>query len=331
LTDKRLTLVVALAFGVLCTPLAAEAQQSTKVPRIAFLSLSSPPASGPRPVGPLTKRLRELGYEEGRNIAIEYRWAEGKIDRLPDLAAELVGLPVDVIISGDTDAILAVRRLSQTIPVVMTVIADPVGSGLVASLARPGGNTTGLTIMASELAAKRLQLLREIVPRATRIAVLAHPDHRPTAQMIRETEVAAQALNVPLQIVQVRGPDELESAFANMIRARASAVIIQNHARFNSPMLRRLADLAIKHHLPAMYPFRGFADVGGLIAYGPNGGDIWRRAATYVDKILKGAKPADLPIEQPTTFELVINLKTAKTLGLTIPQAVLIRADQVIE
>ena len=280
-------------------------------------------------MGTLIKRLRELGYEEGRNIAVEYRWAEGKIDRLPDLAAELVGLPVDIIISGDTDAILAVQRLSQTIPVVMTAIADPVGSGLVASLVRPGGNTTGLTMMA-ELAGKRLELLRVIVPRAVSMAVLAHRDHRPTAQFIRETEVAGQALNVPLQIVQVRDPGEFDGAFANMIRARAAALIIQNNFLFNTH-LRRLADLGIKHHLPAMYPFRNFANVGGLITYGPDPDDLGRRAATYVDKILKGAKPADLPIEQPTKFELVINLKTAKALGLTIPPSLLSRADEVIQ
>ena len=185
--------------------------------------------------------------------------------------------------------------------------------------------------MASELAGKRLELLRVIVPRATSMAVLAHRDHQPTAQFIRETEVAARALNVPLQIVQVRGPDEFESAFANMVRARAGAIIIQNTFLFSSQHMRRLADLAIKHHLPAMYPFRNFADAGGLIAYGPNLADLSRRAATYVDKILKGAKPADLPIEQPTKFELVINLKTAKALGLTIPQSLLSRADEVIQ
>ena len=190
--DRR-TVLAGVGAVVLALPLAVEAQQAAKVPRTAFLNLGSPPASDARPVGPLIERLRERGYEEGRNIAIEYRWAEGKIDRLPDLAAELVGLPVDIIISGDTDAILAVRRLSQTIPVVMTLIADPVGSGLVASLVRPGGNTTGLTVMASELAGKRLELLRVIVPRATSMAVLAHRDHRPTAQFIRETEVAARA------------------------------------------------------------------------------------------------------------------------------------------
>ena len=188
--DRR-TVLAGVGAVVLALPLAVEAQQAAKVPRTAFLNLGSPPASDARPVGPLIERLRERGYEEGRNI--EYRWAEGKIDRLPDLAAELVGLPVDIIISGDTDAILAVRRLSETIPVVMTVIADPVGSGLVASLVRPGGNTTGLTVMASELAGKRLELLRVIVPRATSMAVLAHRDYRPTAQFIRETEVAARA------------------------------------------------------------------------------------------------------------------------------------------
>jgi ABC-type uncharacterized transport system substrate-binding protein len=294
LTEKELMLAVALAFGVLCTPLASGAQQSAKVSRIAFLSLSSPPASGPRPSGPLVTRLRELGYEEGRNLAIEFRWAEERIDRLPDLAAELVGLPVDVIISGDTDAILAVRRVSQTIPVVMTLISDPVGSGLVASLARPGGNTTGLTVMASELAGKRLELLRVIVPRATSMAVLAQRDHRPTAQFIRETEVAARALNVPLQIVQVRSPDEFESAFADMIRARAGAVIIQNSFLFGSQHARRLADLAIKHRLPAMYPFRNFAEVGGLITYGPDLGDLLRRAAAYVDKDPEGRQASRL-------------------------------------
>jgi len=328
--DRR-TFVSTLTIALLAAPLATEAQQAGKVPRVGFLSLSSPSALGDRQVSPLFSRLRELGYEDGRNIIIEYRWAEWKIDRLPGLAAELVGLPVDVIISGDTDAILAVRRLSQTIPVVMTLIADPVGSGLVASLARPGGNTTGMTIMASELAGKRLELLRVIVPRAASIAVLAHRDHRPTAQFIRETEVAARALNVPLQIVQVRALDELESAFANMVKARAGAVIIQNNFLFVGPQLRRLADLAINHRLPAMFPFRTFADVGGLMAYGPNSNDLNRRAATYVDKILKGAKPADLPVEQATNFELVINLKTAKALGLTIPPSLLQRADEVIQ
>jgi putative tryptophan/tyrosine transport system substrate-binding protein len=319
-----------VSVSLLAAPVVGEAQQTGKVPRIAFLGLTSP-ASGPRPSGPLVTRLRELGYEEGRNLAIEFRWAEGRIDRLPDLAAELVRLPVDVIISGETDAILAVRRVSQTIPVVMTLVSDPVDSGLVASLARPGGNTTGLTSMASELAGKRLELLRVIVPRTTRMAVLAHRDHRPTTQFIRETEVAARALNVPLQIVQVRSPDEFESAFADMIRARAGAVIIQNSVLFSSQHGRRLADLAIKHRLPAMYPFRNFAEVGGLITYGPDVGDLLRRAAIYVDKILKGAKPADLPVEQATKFELVINLKTAKALGLTIPQSLLARADQVLE
>ena len=328
---RLIGLAVVLAVGLAFSTLVVEAQQAAKVLRIAFLSLNAPPASGPRPPGPVVTRLRELGYEEGRNIAIEFRWAEGRIDRLPDLAAELVGLPVDVIISGDTDAILAVRRVSRTIPVVMTTIADPVGSGLVASLARPGGNTTGLTIMASDLAGKRFELLRVIVPRATSMGVLAHRDHPPTVQFIRETEVAARALNVPLQIVQVQSPDEFESAFANMIRARVGAVIIQNSFLLGPQHLRSLADLAIKHRLPAMHPFRNFAEAGGLIAYGPHLGDLLRRAAVYVDKILKGAKPTDLPVEQPTKFELVINLKTAKALGLTIPQSVLLRADEVIQ
>jgi putative tryptophan/tyrosine transport system substrate-binding protein len=329
LLDRRRFLAGTSAV-LLATPIVAEAQSSVKVPRIAFLNLGSPPVPAPLQGGPFIKRLRELGYEEGRSIAIERRFADGKVDRLPNLAAELVGMPVDVIISGDTDAILAVRRLSQTVPIVMTQVADPVGSGLVTSLARPGGNTTGMTIMASELAGKRLELLREIVPRATSVAVLALRDHRPTAQFIRETEVAARALKVRLQIVQVRNPEEFDTAFASMVSARAGAVIIQNNFLFNS-QIRRLADLTIKHHLPATYAFRNFTDAGGLMVYGANSDDLWRRAANYVDKILKGAKPADLPIEQPTKFDLIINLKTAKALGLTIPGSVLSRADEVIQ
>ena len=327
---RRIGLAVVVALSLTLAPLVSEAQPSEKMPRIAFLHVGPPPASGPSPLGLTVKRLREIGYEEGRNLAVEYRWADGKIDRLPGLAAELLRLPVDVIISADTDAILAVRRLSPKIPIVMTVIADPVGSELVASLARPGGNTTGLTIMSSELAGKRLELLKLIVPRAARVAVLAHRDHRPTAQLIRETETAAQALKLPaLYIVQVRDPNEIESAFVSMIQARAGALFIQNTDLLGP--LRPLAALAIKHRLPAMHPFKAFAEVGGLVAYGPNLDDVWRRAATYVDKILKGAKPADLPVEQPTKFELIINLKTAKEIGLTIPQSLLLRADQVIQ
>jgi len=226
---RRIGLAVVVALSLTLAPLVSEAQPSEKMPRIAFLHVGPPPASGPSPLGLTVKRLREIGYEEGRNLAVEYRWADGKIDRLPGLAAELLRLPVDVIISADTDAILAVRRLSPKIPIVMTVIADPVGSELVASLARPGGNTTGLTIMSSELAGKRLELLKLIVPRAARVAVLAHRDHRPTAQLIRETETAAQALKLPaLYIVQVRDPNEIESAFVSMIQARAGALFIQN-------------------------------------------------------------------------------------------------------
>ena len=318
--------ILTLALGTLTAPLAADAQQGAKVPRIGFLSPSAPSF----PSEAFRRGLRDLGYVENQNIVIEYRWAEGQYDRLPDFAAELVRLKVDVIVAVVTQASLAAKNATRTIPIVMVGVSDPVGSGLVATLARPGANITGTSSMTAEVVGKSLELLKEAVPKVSRVAVLWNPANPVfQAQMLRETEVAARALGVQLQILEARGPDELERAFAAMTRERASALLVLGDPTFFLHRAR-IADLAAKSRLPAMYGFKEFVDAGGLMAYGAHLPDLFRRAATYVDKILKGAKPADLPVEQPTHFELVISLKTAKALGLTIPQSVLIRADQVI-
>jgi putative ABC transport system substrate-binding protein len=277
--------------------------------------------------------LRDLGYVEGRNVVIEYREAEGKYDRLPALAAELVALKVDVILAGGTPATLAAKPATRTLPIVFAAVADPVTSGLVTSLARPGGNVTGLSVLAPELVGKCLELLKQAVPGVSRVAVLWHPGalgERTEKDMLKGADVAARALGVRLQFLGTRGPDEFDRAFSDMTRARAGALTVLGSAMFLTER-GRLVDLAAKHRLPAVYPWREGADAGGLMAYRPNVADLFRRAATYVDKILKGAKPGDLPVEQPTKFELVINLKTAKALGLTIPPSVLGRADEVIQ
>jgi len=331
-------LVLTFALGILSAPLAAEAEQAGKVHRIGFLSPSSPSdperlASpfGERGLAAFRQGLRDLGYVEGQNIAIEYRWAEGRFERLPDLAAELVRLKVDVIVSVVTQASLAAKNATRTIPIVMVAAGDPLGSGLVASLARPGGNVTGPSSMYAELAGKQLELLKETVPKVSRVAVLWNPANAVwQAQMLRATEVAARALGLQLQLLEARGPDELEGAFAAMTRERASALLVQVDVIF-ALHARRIADLAAKRHLPAMYGSREHVEAGGLMSYAPNIPDLFRRAATYVDKILKGAKPADLPVEQPTRFELVLNMKTAKALGITFPPTIMVRADQVIQ
>src|SRR5207249_7430501 len=261
--------------------------------------------------------LRDLGYVEGSNVQIEYRDAEGKYDRLPALAADLVALNVDVIVVTNTPAALAAKQATSTIPIVLAFVADPVGSGLITSLARPGGNITGLSLLAPELAGKRLELLMQAVPGVSRVAVLWHPGdygERTEKDMLNEAEVAARALRVRLQVVEARGPEDFERAFSDMSRERAHAVTVQSTNVFFIER-KRLEDLAVKNRLPAMYIAREFVDAGGLMSYGTNVADLFRRAATYVDKILKGAKPADLPVEQPTKFELAINLKTAKALG----------------
>ena len=277
--------------------------------------------------------LRDLGYVEGRNVVIEIRDAEGEAERLPALAAELVALKVDVIVAPNTPQALAAKQATRTLPIVFSFVADPVASGLVTSLARPGGNVTGLSSLTPELVGKRLELLTQAVPGVSRVAVLWQPGfqgERTEKDMLKGADVAARALGVRLQFVEAQGPADFDRAFSDMTRARAGALTVLGSTMFISER-RRLVDLAAKNRLPAVYARREYVDAGGLMSYGSNIADLFRRAATYVDKILKGAKPADLPVEQPTKFELVINLKTAKALGLTIPPSLLGRADQVIE
>jgi len=306
---------------LLAAPLAAEAQQAAKIARIGYLAANL--AANPHLREAFRQGLHDLGYVEGRNVAIEYRDAEGKYDRLPALAAELVALKVDVILAGGTPQALAAKHATRTLPIVFLGVTDPVTSGLVSSLARPGGNATGLSMLASpEIVGKRLELLTQAVPGVTRVAVLWQPGgqgERTDKDMLKEAEVAARALGVRLHFVEARGPDDFDRAFSDMTRARAGALTSVGGTMFFNEQ-RRLVALAAKNRLPAVYTQREFVDAGGLMAYGPNLADLFWRAATYVDKILKGAKPADLPVEQPTKFELVINLKTAKALGLTIPQ-----------
>jgi putative ABC transport system substrate-binding protein len=328
--DRR-TFLASTGAVFLAAPLAAEAQQAAKVARIGFLVTSL--AASPRWTESFHQGLRDLGYVEGRNVVIEYRDAEGKADRLPALAAELVALKVDVIVASGTPAALATKQATSTLPIVFTAVADPVTSRLVTSLAQPGGNVTGLSVLAPELVGKCLEQLKQAVPGVSRVAVLWQPGgvgDRTEREMLKEAEVAARALGMRLQFVEARGPEDFDRAFSEMTRARAGALAV-----LTSSMLfgerRRLVDLAAKNRLPAVYPWREGVDAGGLMAYGPDLADLLRRAATYVDKILKGAKPADLPVEQPTKFELVINLKTAKALGLMIPQSLLGRADEVIQ
>jgi len=295
----------------------AEAQQAKKVPRIGYLSLSAGPNL---PLKGFLHGLRDLGYVDGQNIIIEFRYAAEKQDRLPDLAAELIRLKVDVIFSGSTEAIQTVRRLNATIPIVMIAVSDPIGNGLIPSLAHPG-NTTGMSLYSTEVAGKRLEILKEVVPRLTLVVILAYRNHPPTVLLFKETEAAAKVLKVRLQPLEV-DPDEFESAFATMASEHAGALIVQQNVVFN-PYIKRLADLAVKHRLATIHESNEFVEVGRLMSYGPDRFDLGPRAATYVHKILKGTKAADLPVEQPTKFEFVVNLKTAKQIGLTIPQSVL--------
>jgi len=275
--------------------------------------------------------LRELGWVEGQNIAIEYRFAEGRFDRLPDLAAELVRLKVDIIVAQPTPAAVAAKNATKTIPIVMISVGDPVGLGLIASLARPGGNVTGSSYsVGPEIAGKLLELLKETVPKVRRVAILWNPANPAQPLFIRELNVAAPSLGVQLQLLEARGPNEFEGAFAAMAKERAGALLVMADGMFLLHRTR-LADLAARSRLPAAYGVRDHVDAGGLMSYGSSTRDLFRRSATFVDKILKGAKPADLPVEQPTKFELVINAKTAKALGLTIPPSLLQRADEVIQ
>jgi putative ABC transport system substrate-binding protein len=320
-----------LAGGIVVAPLAAGAQQAAKVARIGYLVPNL--TVNPHLHEAFREGLRDLGYVEGGNLVIESRDAEGKLKRLPALAAELVALKVDVIVVPSTAPALAAKQATRTLPIVFASAADPVTSGLVTSLARPGGNVTGSSILAPELVGKCLEQLKQAVPGVSRVAVLWHPGgqgERTEKDMLKGAEVAARALGVRLLFVEARGPADFDRAFSDMTRARAGALTALPSVMFILER-RRLVDLAAKNRLPAVYPWRDFVDAGGLMSYGPDLAVMFRRAATYVDKILKGAKPADLPVEQPTKFEMVINLKTAKALGLTIPPSLLRRADEIIQ
>lgn len=307
----------------------ATAQQPTKVPRIGFLNAASPSAILAR-YEAFRHGLRDLGYVEGKNIVIEYRYAEGKLDRLRELGAELVRLKVDVIVTAGPSATRSIKKATATIPVVMAFDYDPVGSGAVANLARPGGNITGLSALYPEISGKRLELLKEIVPKLSRLAILGSSTQPGNAQALKEMELAARTLGVQLQYLEVRAPKDIESAFLAATQERADAVLVLTSPVFVSQRTE-LADLAVKSRVPATYQASEYVEAGGLMSYGVNIADLHRRAATYVDKILKGAKPAGLPVEQPQKFELIINLKAAKRIGLTIPPNVLVRADRVIK
>jgi putative ABC transport system substrate-binding protein len=313
---------------LLALPFPAQAQQPTKIPRIGYLDAVSLSVNAAR-IEAFRQGLRELGYVEGKNIVIEWRSAEGKPDRLPALASELVGLKVDIIVSAGASVTRAAKGATTTIPIIMAQVNDPVGNGFVASLARPGGNITGLSSLAPELSGKRLELLKEIIPKLSRVAVFGTSTGPGYAQMLKEIELAAGALKVKRQYLDVLGSKDIETAFRAATKGRAQAVLV-----LSSPVLvsqrKQVADLAAKNRLPAIYPTTEYTEAGGLMYYGANTPDLFRRAATYVDKILKGRTPADLPVEQPMRFEFVINLQAAKKIGLTIPPNVLVRADRVI-
>ncbi len=308
---------------------ALEAQQAG-TRRIGLLDTSSPSPARVQLWETLRQQLRELGYVEGQNIAFESRFGEGKLDQLSRLAAELVGLKVDVIVTSGTPASQAAKQATRTIPIVMTNNADPVGAGLVASLGHPGGNVTGLTAQDADLSGKRLELLLQAVPKASRLAVLIDETNPGTVLIAKGAQAAARSVGVRLQSLGVRDPGELDRAFSAMKKARAGAFIVESSSMLFT-WRTQLADRALKNRLPTMFAQRQYAEAGGLMAYSADFSDLFRRAATFVDRILKGAKPADLPVEQPTKWEFVINLKTAKAIGLTIPQSLLRRADQIIE
>jgi putative ABC transport system substrate-binding protein len=333
-TPTWLLLSVSISLALVAAPLAASAQQAAKVPRVGYLSMLS--RSDPT-LGPLRsaflKGLREHGYLEGQTITVEWRFADGRLERLPELAAELVRLNVHLIFTETTPAARAAKHATTTIPIVFNPIADPVREGFVASLARPSGNATGLTQMATALDAKRLELFNEAVPRMVRVAVLSQPgifSDTTVRIMLEETEAAARASRVQLTHLEAKSPGDLEGAFAGMSRAKVGGLLVLPSPMFLSAHAR-IVDFATKNRLPAMFFLREFAEAGGLMSYGPSLPELWRRSASYVDKILKGAKPSELPVEQPARFELVLNLKTAKAFGLTIPQSVLVRADEIIQ
>ena len=318
------------SFALLAAPVAADAQSIERLRRIGHLGGASPVAIAPW-LETLRRALDELGWREGQNMAIENRSVEGQFERFPEAAAELVRIPVDLIIAGTTPAALAARQVSKTIPIVTTVVSDPVGSGLVASLGRPGGNVTGLALIpGADIVGKYIEFLKGVVPTLSRLAVLSNPAHPVHPPLIKAAETAARSVGCQLRLVTARSVADFDGAFATIVRERADALLVLADPMFFLQRAR-LAALAEKHRVPAMYGLREHVEAGGLMTYAANIHDLYRRAATFVDRILRGAKPADLPIEQPTKFDLVFNLKTAKALGLTIPPSLLLRADQIIE
>jgi putative ABC transport system substrate-binding protein len=328
--NARRRLVLALMAGALTAPFASFAQQPTKSARIGFLAPTSPQVLSTR-LQAFRDGLRELGYVEGKNLQLEVRWGEGKLERLPTLADELVQAKVDVIVAATSPSVVAARQATQTVPIVMPVSSDPVGDGLVASLARPGGNITGLSLMAPELGQKRLQLLQETFPKVSRaVAVLWNPAYVGMRARFEQALVAAPAVGLTVRSVEVRDTHELDVAFEAIIREHPDGLLLLVDP-FTFGQRARIVEFAAEQRLPVIYESSDFVDVGGLISYGPNINDMYRRSATYVDKILRGAKPADLPVEQPTKFEMAVNLRAAKALGIKFPESILLRADKVIE
>jgi len=326
--NARNWVIATLALALLAAPPAADAQQAKAVPRVAFLGNGSAALSGPL-LDAFRSGLRELGYVEGQNIIIESRFADGKAERIQGLVHDLLALAPDVVVAAGTPPVRAFKQATVSVPIVMAIISEPAEKGLVASLAHPGGNLTGLAFQNQDLTAKRLELLKETLPRAARVAVLWDASFGVDTGY-HQAEAASRALQLRLQLLTVRGAADLESAFKSATSGRANALLV-----LASPFLNAnrqiVIELAARHHLPATYEAKTFVEIGGLMSYGPSFPDMYRQAATYVDKILRGAKPADLPVEQPTKFELIINLKTAKALGLKIPQSILVRADEVIQ
>jgi len=325
---SKKVLSLALCAMLLALSFPADAQQPAKIPRIGYVTASSR-STIPARIEAFQQGMRELGYVEDKTVAIEWRFADGKQERIPELVAELVRLKVNVIVTGGPSTTRAAKQLTSTIPIVMAFDNDPVGNGFVASLARPGGNITGLSTLAPEISGKQLELLKEIVPRLSRVAILGNSANPGNAQVLKEIELAAGALKVKLQSLDVQGSKDIETAFQAAGKGRVGAVLVLASNVFNSHRTQ-VVELAVKGRLPAIYPNPEYVEDGGLMTYGVNFTDLFRRAATYVDKILKGRTPADLPVEQPMRFEFIINLKAAKAIGLTIPPNVLVRADKVI-
>jgi putative ABC transport system substrate-binding protein len=326
---KKKILLFACASLILAWVQSAEAQQPKKVARIGFLG-NSTAALEANLIGPFRDGLRDLGYVEGRNILIEYRWAEGKYERFPALFAELIALKVDVIVTAGTPATQAYQKAKTSVPLVMIAVGDPVGTGIVASLSRPGGNITGLTSISPELEGKRIELLREVIPKLSHIAVMWNPKNAYHAIENKEVETAAGALKIKVLYLGVEAEEHLDNAFAQILKDKPQALLVLADRVFLHNRAR-IMDFAVQHRLPGIYAYLELVEAGGLMSYGPSYADMHRRAAAYVDKILKGAKPAELPVERPMKFELVINLKAAKQIGLTIPPNVLARADKVIK